>query len=67
MKTHKSLASDLLTVQEVADLLKVDDTTVRRWIKGGAMEAVTLPHLNKRHAYRVRRDTIDRILGLHAA
>ena len=35
--------SDLLTVSEVARILRVDDTTVRRWIKEGALEALPLP------------------------
>ena len=33
--------ADLLTVREVAIQLRVDDTTVRRWIKNGALEAIT--------------------------
>ncbi len=53
--------NDLLTVAEVADILRVDDTTVRRWIKSGAMEAVELPHVNKRRAYRVKRETLARL------
>ncbi len=35
---------ELLTVREVARRLRVDDTTVRRWIKSGSLEAITLPH-----------------------
>ena len=35
---------ELLTVREVAKRLRVDDTTVRRWIKSGALGAITLPH-----------------------
>lgn len=42
--------SDLLTVSEVARILRVDDTTVRRWVKAGALEAVVLPHVNARQA-----------------
>jgi excisionase family DNA binding protein len=53
---------DLFTVSEVARLLRVDDTTVRRWIKNGVLEAVTLPHRGKRHAYRIRRSTLDALL-----
>ncbi len=34
----------LLTVREVAEIFRVDDTTVRRWIKGDALEAIILPH-----------------------
>jgi excisionase family DNA binding protein len=47
------MSNDLLTVSEVARLLRVDDTTVRRWVKQGALEAVVLPHVNARQAYRV--------------
>jgi excisionase family DNA binding protein len=54
---------DLLTVHEVAQRLRVDDTTVRRWIKSGAMEAVALPHRGKRQAYRVKKTTLDALLG----
>lgn len=47
--------SDLLTVREVAKELRVDDTTVRRWIKNGVLEAITLPHRGTRQAYRSHR------------
>jgi excisionase family DNA binding protein len=53
---------ELLTVSEVADLLRVDDTTVRRWVKQGALEAVVLPHTGERQAYRIRKRTINRLL-----
>lgn len=55
--------SDLLTVAEVANILRVDDTTVRRWVKLGVLDAVVLPHVNARQAYRVKRETLDRVLG----
>ncbi|TMC16851.1 MAG: helix-turn-helix domain-containing protein [Chloroflexi bacterium] len=55
--------SDLLTVSEVAAILRVDDTTVRRWVKQGALEAVVLPHLNQRQAYRVKKQTLDKLLN----
>ena len=54
---------DLLTVSEVARILRVDDTTVRRWIKSGALEAITLPHKGDRRAYRVRKSTLDALLN----
>jgi len=54
--------TELFTVHEVAERLRVDDTTVRRWIKSGALEAVHLPHLNKRESYRVRQETIEKLL-----
>lgn len=50
---------ELLTVREVARRLRVDDTTVRRWIKSGALEAITLPHRGKRQAYRIKKSTLD--------
>ena len=53
---------ELLTVREVARRLRVDDTTVRRWIKSGALEAITLPHRGKRQAYRVKKSTLDKLL-----
>jgi excisionase family DNA binding protein len=55
--------NDLLTVQEVADILRVDATTVRRWIKSGALEAVALSHQNIRVAYRVKCETVENLLS----
>lgn len=55
--------ADLLTVREVADELRVDDTTVRRWIKGGVLEAVALPHRGLRQGYRIRRSTLENLLA----
>ncbi len=54
--------TDLLTVREVAKQLRVDDTTVRRWIKTGILEAITLPHRGTRQAYRIRRSTLKALL-----
>ncbi|HTI15331.1 MAG TPA: helix-turn-helix domain-containing protein [Dictyobacter sp.] len=55
--------SDLLTISEVADILRVDDTTVRRWVKQGVLEAVILPHVSERQAYRIKRETLEKLLG----
>lgn len=55
--------NDLLTLSEVSGILRVDATTVRRWIKQGALDAITLPHVNERQAYRVKRETIDKLLN----
>jgi excisionase family DNA binding protein len=54
--------NELMTVHEVAEILRCDDTTVRRWVKNGALEAVVLPHINKRQAYRIKKVTLDAIL-----
>lgn len=53
---------ELLTVQEVASILRVDQTTVRRWIKEGTLPSIRLPHRGKREIYRVRRSTLNLIL-----
>lgn len=59
--------ADLLTVREVARHLRVDDTTVRRWIKSGALDAVALPHSGKRMGYRVRKNTLNALFNKPAA
>ena len=61
-ESKASGTEELLTVSEVARRLRVDDTTVRRWIKSGALEAITLPHAGKRQGYRVRKHTLDSLL-----
>jgi excisionase family DNA binding protein len=55
--------AELLTVREVARQLRVDDTTVRRWIKMGVLEAIMLPHRGARQAYRIRRATLEALLA----
>ncbi len=51
--------SELLTVSEVADILRVDDTTVRRWVKQSAHEAVILPHVSERQGYCMKWEPLD--------
>ncbi len=53
----------LFTVAEVAARLRVDETTVRRWIKQGILSAVALPHHGKRQAYRIRQSTLDALFS----
>jgi excisionase family DNA binding protein len=60
--TPVAQSSDLLTIAEVAQILRVDGTTVRRWAKTGTLEVVILPHPNERCAYRIRQQTLDNIL-----
>ena len=62
VETKSDPMGELLTVHEVARHLRVDDTTVRRWIKTGALEAVALPHKGKRRGYRVRKNTLDTLV-----
>jgi len=61
-QTVETTESELLTVREVGRALRVDDTTVRRWIKSGTLEAISLPHPGLRQAYRVKRSTLDKVL-----
>lgn len=58
-----TLPGTLFTVREVARRLRVDETTVRRWIKRGALEAITLPHRGKRESYRIKATTLATLLG----
>ena len=53
---------NLLTVHEVATRLRVDDTTVRRWIDNGLLDAVILPHSGKRQSYRIRQSDLNTML-----
>ncbi len=53
---------ELLTVREVARQLRVDDTTVRRWLKSGALEAIVLPHPGNRMSYRIKQTTLDNLM-----
>ncbi len=50
---------DLMTVPEAAEQLRVDDSTIRRWIKEGKITVVVLPHVNARQAYRIKRETLE--------
>ena len=64
--SNETQASDLLTVHEVAEALRVDDTTVRRWIKNSVLEAIALPHRGLRQAYRIRHATLATLLATTA-
>ena len=63
--TQNSTSSELLTVQEVASYLRVDATTVRRWIKDGLLEAALMPGHASRHTYRISRAVIEQIATPH--
>lgn len=62
---------ELLTVKQTAHTLRVHETTVRRWIRNGFLEAIQLPgHTNaKRKSLRIKRSTVDKVLTstLHLA
>lgn len=62
MQFNEEEMPEVLTVLEVAKKLRVDTTSVRRWIKDGTLEAITLPHRGKRQAYRIKQATLDNLL-----
>lgn len=53
----------LLTIMEVARRLRVKDSTIRRWVRNGSLEAVALPRVNARQSYRIKESIIARLLG----
>lgn len=59
MISERQPSSSLLTIKEVARYLRVDHTTVRRWIKSHDLEAVHLP----RGGYRIKKETLDGVLN----
>lgn len=64
MKDKEPLVtSPLLTSIEVADMLRVDASTVRRWIRSGALKGTPLPGGRLRQTYRIERATVDAILA----
>ena len=56
------MGNELLTVAEVAELLKLNEQTVRRWIRTGRLPAVSLG--SRQAGYRVRRSDVDELLGI---
>lgn len=52
---------DLLTVREVAELLRVSPLTVKRWGKRGKLPAI---RINSRGDRRYRKDAVLWLLGL---
>ena len=53
----------LLKIQDVAELLLVDSTTVRRWILTGVLDAVLLPCVGSRRHFRIKQSTIKQLLS----
>lgn len=52
---------DLLTIREVADILRVSPLTVKRWGKRGKLPAI---RINSRGDRRYRKEVVTRLLGL---
>lgn len=51
---------DYLTVPEAAEVLRVHEETVRRWLQAGRLKGSKLPG---RGDWRVPQSEIDRVLG----
>lgn len=52
---------DLLTIREVADLLRVSTLTIKRWGKKGKLPAI---RINSRGDRRYKKDVVLRLLGV---
>ncbi len=71
MSDSKSLKSkvsldnlpDLLTIREVADLLRVSPLTIKRWGKKGKLPAI---RINSRGDRRYKKDVVLHLLGVEA-
>lgn len=51
---------DLLTIKEVADLLRVSTLTIKRWGKKGKLPAI---RINSRGDRRYKKEVVMRLLG----
>lgn len=54
---------EFMTVRELANLLRVNETTVRRWIGHGNLEALLLPGTGKHKTYRIPRSSIEQMIN----
>ncbi len=52
---------DLMTIREVADLLRISPLTIKRWGKKGKLPAI---RINSRGDRRYRKDVVLRLLGV---
>ncbi len=62
-KVSLSDLPDLMTIREVADLLRVSPLTIKRWGKKGKLPAI---RINSRGDRRYRKDVVNRLLGVTA-
>jgi excisionase family DNA binding protein len=52
---------DLLTIKEVASLLRVSPLTIKRWGKSGKLPAI---RINSRGDRRYRKQVVQKLLGV---
>lgn len=62
IKLDLSNLPDLLTVREVADLLRVSPLTIKRWGKRGKLPAI---RINSRGDRRYKKDAVLWLLGVN--
>lgn len=60
-KVSLSDLPDLLTIREVADLLRISPLTIKRWGKKGKLPAI---RINSRGDRRYRKEVVLRLLGV---
>lgn len=60
-KVSLSDLPDLLTIREVAELLRISPLTIKRWGKKGKLPAI---RINSRGDRRYRKEVILRLLGV---
>ena len=58
------MADELLTVPEVAAMLRLDEQTVRKWLREGTLPGFRLGN-NRKAGWRVRRSELDDYLERH--
>jgi excisionase family DNA binding protein len=54
---------DLLTINEVAHLLRVSPLTIKRWGKNGKLPAI---RINSRGDRRYKKEVVTRLLGMNS-
>ena len=61
VKISLSDLPDLMTIREVADLLRISPLTIKRWGKMGKLPAI---RINSRGDRRYRKEVVVRLLGV---
>ena len=61
VKISLSDLPDLMTIREVADLLRISPLTIKRWGKKGKLPAI---RINSRGDRRYRKEVVVRLLGV---
>lgn len=58
LNVYSNMEQEYFSPNEVARRLRIDDITVRRWIKLGMLEAETIRQ-GKRNRHRIKRATLE--------